>query len=172
MVRQSKAQRQSKRPQARASIARGKLGGTFAGGTAATKKAQSWLKEYPTGDQVWVRENPNAAWTSQEFTGQDFGMAEVHPANKKSAEDLTSLNYINEPSIMNNLELRYNVQSTSTKRMEMYSYISNLQRKFSAGIRDRKNSCPKEFGQMLYKAHYRALKKLQFPFRAQPSLNV
>jgi hypothetical protein len=126
MVRQSKAQRQSKRPQARASIARGKLGGTFAGGTAATKKAQSWLKEYPTGDQVWVRENPNAAWTSQEFTGQDFGMAEVHPANKKSAEDLTSLNYINEPSIMNNLELRYNVQSTSTKRMEMYSYISNV----------------------------------------------
>ena len=60
-----------------------------------------------------------------------------------------------------------NDRQLTTSARRMYSYSSNIHRKFTAGIWDRKNSCPGEFGQMLYKNHYKALVQLTFPFRVQ-----
>jgi hypothetical protein len=78
----------------------------------------------------------------------------------------------NYPSQIARLVLYSNDRQLTTPSKQMNSHSSNFQREFRAGIWNRTNSCSKEFGQMLYKAHYRALKKLRFPFRAQPSSNV
>ena len=75
----------------------------------------------------------------------------------------------NYPSQIGRLIVYSNDKQLTIPARQMYSYSSNIHRKLSAGIWDRKYSCPREFGQMLYKTHYRALLKLKFPFRAQAS---
>jgi len=117
----------------------------FNGGQGDTKDskraAAAWLADTQPGGNVWIAD-PTTTWAVVKFVsydesegkftvekdGKQVQAKNAFPCNPSSdpVSDMTAMQYINEPGILDNLEKRFEKQNSDPVRIEMYTYMSNV----------------------------------------------
>jgi myosin heavy subunit len=101
------------------------------------------LTDFNPGDRVWVQEKDDK-WVLELFGSYDDKTRLVHLTNENGEEhtlpaskdflnantdvvpDMTALTFINAPSVLFNMEERFNKQTNEKVRIPMYTWMSNV----------------------------------------------